>query len=51
MVVGLGGRGFGGNRAMTNEGVFAKVAGNHCRLHPISAYLQDMYRGGEHGGI
>ena len=51
MVVGLGGRGAGGNRAMSDEGVLAEAAGNHCVVCCRAEYLQSFYRGGEDGGI
>ena len=51
MVVGLGGRGAGGNRAMSDEGVRVEAAGNHCVVRCRAEYLQSFYRGGKDVGI
>ena len=49
--MGPGGSGTVGGRVMSDKGARAEAAGNHCRVHRGSAYLQAVYRGGEDGGI
>ena len=51
MVVVLGGRGTGGNRALDDNGVHKQAVGKNCGVCCREADLKTMYRHREDGGI